>query len=442
MKSLDTKKAPPEKDSKPFFAREGSQLFFNSVNQQSFFRKVENFMQPKAASSQRDASINNAGLTGNGSSTEIKTQVRSHRVGSSPIATTLLSSSSGNTMIQRWAPPVRADELGPGQTDRLGARTFDHGIFSIFISAGAAALTSNTVHVFFSPGDVTGAQGSNAVLVHGLRSAADPSQWILISVPGVLGGSTTITNAQIISCLLAAGRPGNIDSVRMSAHSRGAAGLAATLRRRLITPSLINHVTILDATDHQSGLTRGLQQSQVPPSRVTAYNVVFGGFSPYSIRPGGSRARIENIHINATCIRSIGYARLISDGIATGRAPSPLPPGIASRIAALTLPPRGSFTTITPTPSGKISFNTFCSASTNTAALAAMLDGEPSSPTGNLSWRQKESRAPNSPYAFIEHHNVMGFNNSSAPRRSWNSFNPQIYRHHLFVAEFAHELFR
>lgn len=331
-----------------------------------------------------------------------------------------------------WTPPIRANETGPGRTDRLGNRTFDCGIFSVFIPAGAAAVTTNRVHVFFSPGDVSGGIGSNATAVHGLRSAADASQWILISVPGVLGGSNTISDADITSCLTAVGRTGTIDQVRLSAHSRGAAGLAATLQRRRITPALIDHVTVLDASDHATSLMAGLTASHVPASRVTAYNVVFG-----SLPLAGS----QNIQLSFGCVRSIGYARIITDGLTTGRTPTPLPAGIASRVGALHLPARGNFSTVTPTPAGKTDLNGFCGDPANRAALIAMRDGEPTPAANILSAAQYTARASTSPYAFIEENNIMAFNTPGTPRSGWSHFSPQIYSHHLFVAEIGQEMF-
>jgi len=326
-----------------------------------------------------------------------------------------------------WAPPIRADELGTGGADRLADRTFDCNTFSVFIPSGAIASSTNKVHVFYSPGGVTTVSGGNAVAVHGLRGAAEASDWIVISVPGAPGRAFTISDAQIIHCLQLVGRPAQIDLVRLSAHSRGNGGMAATLQRRLITPSLIDHVTILDATDFSSSLTAGLNASHVPASKVTAYDVNTGTFG----LPG-----VQNLQINSACIRSIGYARLINDAVASGRASS-VPPAIATRVAALNLPPRGSFTTASPPPAGKTNIGTFCSNPANAAALTNMRDGEATVANPG----QLAGSATTSPYAFIEFNNLMNFNDPNQPRSSWISFPPGIYSHHLFVAEIAWELF-
>ena len=249
-----------------------------------------------------------------------------------------------------WAPPIRADEIATGGADRLADRAFDCNGFSVFVPAGAVATTTNKVHVFFSPGGVTGADGGNAVAVHGLRGAADASQWIVISVPGAPGHAFMIGSAQIVHCLQLVGRAAQIDSVRLSAHSRGNGGMAATLQGKLIAPALIDHVTILDATDFAAGLTAGLRASAVPAGNVTSYDVNTGAF------PLGG---VQSIHIDSTCIRAIGYARLITDAISSGRVAA-MPPAIATRVAALPLPPRGRFTTALPAPACTTNLGAFC----------------------------------------------------------------------------------
>jgi hypothetical protein len=333
-----------------------------------------------------------------------------------------------------WRPPIRAEELGANGTDKLGSRTFNFGKFSVFVPAGLGSDTANRVHVFFSPGCVSGPSGGNAVAVHGLRGAADKGNWILIGVPGVLKSPYhTITDSEIVDCLQAVGRAAQVDAVRLSAHSRGAGGLAETLQPKRITPSLIDQITLLDTTDFASGLMQGFQTSNISLAKVKAYNVVFGDFPLIG--------KQNNFRVPFNGIRSIGYARLILDGLATGRANSPLPPDIDKRIKALKLPSRGNFSKITPLPAGKTSLSAFCSDPANQSVLADMRFGEPSDPTSFLAPAEVTKLAATSPYAFIEENNVMGLNSPAIPRAQWLRFNPQIYAHHLFVAEIAHEVF-
>jgi len=55
-----------------------------------------------------------------------------------------------NVTPSPWNPPIRADEMTPGGSDRFGSQTFDCGLFSMFIPSSAASITTNNVHVFFS----------------------------------------------------------------------------------------------------------------------------------------------------------------------------------------------------------------------------------------------------------------------------------------------------
>lgn len=309
--------------------------------------------------------------------------------------------------------------------DRFARQTFDCGAFSVFVPAGARLSTTNDVHVFFSPGDVSGARGSNAVLVHGLRGAAAGGKWIVVSVPGVVGGATPITEAQILDCLRRVGLAGRIDRLRLSAHSRGNGGMALTLRRRLLTTA-IERVTILDSSDFARSLIAGFAASRIGAARITSYDVNTGRFP----LPG-----IENRHLDPLCIRSIGYARLIADAVSTGRLTT-VPPRIDALVRALRLPPRGTLTSAAPPAPGKTPIRAFCTDPTRAAALRDLRSDER---VGNIA--TYGARADTSPYAFIEFNNVMAFNDPSIPKSRWTAFVPGIYSHHLFVAEIAHELF-
>ncbi len=80
-----------------------------------------------------------------------------------------------------------------------------------------------------------------------LRAAETGSQ-ILIGVRGEQGRAFTISLQQIVEALASTGRAATVSAITMSAHSRGNAGLAATLAHRLIPASLIDHITVLDGT--------------------------------------------------------------------------------------------------------------------------------------------------------------------------------------------------
>lgn len=200
-----------------------------------------------------------------------------------------------------WAPLIRSDEagpIGPGGNDRLADRTFTYEEFLVFLPAGATANPStNRVHVFFSAGGVVGA-GSH-VEHHGLRGLADSHSQILIGVRGEQGQAFTISHGQVVAALASTGRPATVSSISISAHSRGNAGLAATLWRRLIPARLIDHITILDGNDQANAILAGLQASRIPLSKVTADIVTTGQFGTF---PPGVGTRT----MDPAAIRAIG----------------------------------------------------------------------------------------------------------------------------------------
>ncbi|MQA86284.1 MAG: hypothetical protein GEV03_17030 [Streptosporangiales bacterium] len=353
--------------------------------------------------------------------------------------TTLRETFAGITKLKRaavagtgkagWTPLIRSDEagpMGPGGQDRLADRTFSFGDFLIFVPTGATASLTNKVHVFFSAGGVIGADSH--VEHHGLRGAADAHDWILFGVQGFPGMAFTISEDQVRQGLASVGRPAQIASVRMSAHSRGNGSMAATLRGRLFSPGLIDHVTVLDGSDFARSLTEGFRRSGVPPSKITADFVTTGPFPLRGVRSQG---------IDAAGIRALGYARLINDAVATGRVGT-LPPAIASKVAALPLPPRGSFAASSPAPAGKINLNEFLRDPAHRAALRDLRGGE----RGVANVGQLASLMDSSPYAFVEWHNLLNINDESLPRSQWRSVSAGIYSHHLFVAEVGDDLFR
>jgi len=300
-----------------------------------------------------------------------------------------------------WAP-IHADErrYGP-EDDRFGARTFNFNNLSIFIPSGAAATTSNKVHVFFSPGDVQGQSGLNAVLHHGLRGASDASEWILIGVPGAQPGFVSISTSEIQDCLRFIGRTAPIDDLRLSAHSRGYRGLAETIRRSLVNTSIISRVVIFDA--NYSSAASALTGSGIPASRIIAYDVGSG-----TLGVSGS----TTYHLNPNCMRAIGYSRLISDAMIT-RPSLVIPPVIRSQL--LTLPPRGNFTTLASPVLPMVNINDFCR--TNRASITTMISNETNATTGLKT--------------FLDTNNLG---------RLGSAFSAGIYSHHFFVTELAHEV--
>ena len=327
-----------------------------------------------------------------------------------------------------WRPLIHADEAGPpvgvAGNDKLADRTFQYEDFMVFVPLAAALSKTNNVHVFFSAGGVLG--GTSHVEHHGLRGAAEGGDQILIGVQGAPGTSFTISTSQIVAALESVGRPAKVDSIRLSAHSRGNAGLAATLQQRLLRSPPIQHVTVLDGNDHAKRLLAGFKASRIPMSKVTA-DIVNTGKTPL---PGAKALPMDSL-----CVRAIGYARLINDAVALGRVPA-LPPAIQAKVSALPLPPRGTFTSSPSPPAGKQSINVFCAA--NKTALANLRTGEQTvNNVGALAGTETTS-----PYAFVEWHDLLNLRDSSQGRETWRSVTPGIYSHHLFVGEIAGDLFR
>lgn len=320
-----------------------------------------------------------------------------------------------------WAP-IHADEDEAGG-DRYGGQTHvcpitsfsisETGVRSpakqidvcVFLPRGANP-DSNKIHVFFSPGGVKGDSGLNAALTHGLRGASDASDWILIGVPAEGGqhherGFHTISIDAILNCLERVGRARRIDSLRLSAHSRGYRGLMETIQRRLINLALVDRVIILDA--NHNDIANVLRGSGIRANKVIAYGVTTG-----NLPLPGSRT----IRLPAGCMRAIGYCRLIQDAMVT-RPSLPIPAAVRNQL--LTLQPRGRFTTSATPNAGQVSLIGFCNS--NGAAINTIVRQE-SDPAVGLK-------------RFLDNNDLVRFG---------GSFTAGIYSHHFFVAEIAHEL--
>ena len=136
--------------------------------------------------------------------------------------------------------PVRAEELV------LPLATFAQGDFTVFLPSALAplaalgAITNPKVHVFFAAAGVQD-DVANDVLVHGLRSASNNSDWILIAVRGIPGGARAISDAEIRTCLSSVGVNAAPAMLRLSAHSRGCDSLVAS-----VLPGKITTLPIID----------------------------------------------------------------------------------------------------------------------------------------------------------------------------------------------------
>lgn len=304
--------------------------------------------------------------------------------------------------------PMHAEELEAGG-DRFGGRTYDIGartlakfpnrppapndhVLSMFVPSGASAQ-QNRVHVFFGARETALDIGGNDVVVHGLRSAAESSDWIVIGVEGIDGGFRTIDDDTIASCLARAGRPTAVTEYRVSGHSRGVAGMRETLNRGLLRAAPMGRIFVLDAANIYR--RQGNRNTLV-------YKVVVGANVP------GATGKSFNAH----CMRAIGFSRLIQNAMVTNPA-LVVPPAIRAQL--LTLPARGCLAFMRAPGTGCLSdVGQFCNR--NQAAIARII-------------RQESNR--DGLLTFITNNNLF----RSGP------FTAGIYSHHLFVAEMAHELF-
>jgi Domain of unknown function (DUF4157) len=333
---------------------------------------------------------------------------------------------------------------------------------SVFVPPQVALDTSGSlskVHVFYSANETTGDSGMNAALIHGMRGAAETSQWIVIGLPGLDGnvanpggglthvdGWVVITPDQITDLLKRVGRP-DYGTLRLSSHSRGAQGLRETLERKLFAGKSIEKITVFDeATAFDPKGKKGDigpyvagSGANAPPPAVDYFQVVAGHLDgANSVLPAPPPGTTWE-----DCMRAIGYSRLIQDADGTiGK--------LRFRdkvVPLLTLPPRGQI-------SSKNVFD-ICKGSNVKVIMAMSQAAIQWQKLEETVWillqaekvKRREARlsdltlAPDlvnskmweSPKAYIDLHNLHRMNGIQSPT---------IDAHHFFVAEFAHELFR
>jgi hypothetical protein len=313
---------------------------------------------------------------------------------------------------------------------------------SIFLPAGLT--DQNKVMLFFSPGDGTetapAAPGSNATNVHALRSGANASPWILIGIPGFRAqsaerGWNSFNTAAILSCLQRAGRPARIDTLRLSAHSRGGRGLMKTVERRLIDVGKVDQVTMLDQPHGglDTSLAAAMPRGQRPP--------------PILDYTQGSNVRGAGRVLNAETVRAIGFARLIRD---RGDVPPPAAAAGLLRPIMADLPARGQFSTDATPPAGKTNVHGWATRHAGEIAAIAAADVRAEQAWNTFLAEPRRHPLPasvaSSPYFHVNTRNLMRYFAGPLLDASGNptegGFPLGIYAHHLFVAEFSEELFR
>jgi len=322
--------------------------------------------------------------------------------------------------------PIRAEEMV------LPLATFADGEFAIFVPSplvtlGNGAITDPKVHIFFAAAGVQG-DIANDVLVHGLRSASNNSDWLTIAVRGIPGSARAISDADIRSCLQDVGINGAVAALRLSGHSRGCDSLVASLQPGKITMlSLIDRVVFLDeAVEHAPSGSPNVgavtlnrvaivKQRGVLASKIVSYEVGNRSFDHHS----GVSAHVPGVKyfdLPPAGMAAIGCVRLIGDGIVRNPSLSALiasSPSYLAQITSMLMPTRGGFSL---TGLGGQDLNQYCQ--DHAAAIGQIVNnlGDPHSSLLN----------------FVNANDLARFGGFQF---SWG-----IAAHHFFVAEIAHEL--
>jgi hypothetical protein len=293
------------------------------------------------------------------------------------------------------------------------------------VSTGIGAIASPKVHVFFAAAGVQG-DVANDVLVHGLRSSSNNSDWITIGVRGIPGGAQPISDAEILSCLQGIGISAEPSLLRLAGHSRGCDSLVASLQPgKITTLSIIDRVVFLDeAVEHASqGATADaitlnrvavVKQRGIPASKIVAYEV---GNRSFDFHAGVSAHVVGATYFELPVdgMAAIGCMWLVGDGMVRNPALGlslAANPQISSQLTSLLLPARGSFSV----SGGGVGLNQFCQ---NNAAAITNIVAKMGSPSTSLL-------------------NVV--NSNDLARFGGFQFSKGIAAHHFFVAEIAHEL--
>ena len=243
-----------------------------------------------------------------------------------------------------------------------------------------------------------------------------------------------LSAAEIVEIMRKAGRPVQIDSLWLSAHSRGARGLAHTLGKDLLVqrngtvtapkvgPAAVTRVVNFDA--FYLDFLNAMNNSNIPVSKIFGYLVTLESIGhPASGKWSADAAHTVDLERVIDGVRAVLYSRLILDAIAIGKKPL-APPGSLT-LASITdrlltnLPAIPGFSSRTSPKD----FRAYCK--TNAAAIRNCLRDEKNTGLGT---------AMTGPLIeFVNNNDLTGVGGQ-------NGFPASIWAHHLFVAEFAHEV--
>jgi hypothetical protein len=271
----------------------------------------------------------------------------------------------------------------------------------------------NKVHIFFGPGGVSGNR-LNHITCHALRAAVADTDWILISAAGIQDSSkrdlpNPISAGEVLDILAAHGRPRRVDELRLSSHSRGNAGLAASLNsKQLVAPkpsgsvfsgSIVGRVVAFDEDGWNT--KNAASVAGIDPKKVFGFRVTEDDWSLSQV------VNVPKFPNGDICLKAVGWSRLIEDA----RVVNPglkIPADLDQMVTDLALPRLGLLTSRKNPPAPFENFQDFC-----TAKWTSVIK-PPSFKTQKLG-------------DFVLAKDLAGV----AP------FNGM---HHFFLAEFAHEV--
>jgi hypothetical protein len=275
-----------------------------------------------------------------------------------------------------------------------------------------------------------------------MRAAA--SDWIVISVRAKPPQVTTISADEIHGFLRKHGRSEQIAALRLSCHSRGSFDLVASLASKKLVASnpvggalpssVVDRIISFDSdSGHLMPAVRtagvnpdtvfGFQTTVIPPSWTIPVPQSIQLVSGPPIPPRGTMSAAdfaqmtkELTELYKKAVRAVGYARLVIDAPKTHPGLS-IPPNIVAMANSLALPPLGTFTSRS-TGGGLLNFQEYCLSRKST--IEQLLGAE------------ARSQQVSDLYLFITANDLARVANTSVL--------PGIWQHHLFVAEFAHEV--
>jgi hypothetical protein len=188
-----------------------------------------------------------------------------------------------------------------------------------------------------------------------------------------------------------------------------------------VGPGTVQRVVNFDA--FYDSFQVAMRASSIPASKIFGYrvNVPLPTKPPLPpVKSPWAAAPSQTVNLAGVQrgVLAVAYSRLIQDALAIGKKPRIPPPGLALADITgrlLTLPPIPGFSS----RSAPTDFRAFCKA--NIGAIANCL-------------RDENAKVP--PLnTFVNDNDLTGFVAQLGIR-----FGPGIWQHHLFVAEFAHEV--